>query len=89
MEVQGRYCGQGRALARTFLLEIARLTFVADTRACPRVLSLMYPSRTRALLSILWIDDSAEVVPPECRSLRGFVAVSAGRTAVGREPQAK
>jgi hypothetical protein len=45
--------GHGRALAITFLLQIGPLRRVGRARPCPRVLGLMYPSRTRGLLSVL------------------------------------
>jgi hypothetical protein len=41
-----------RALEITLFLQIGHMTSVADARACPRVVDLMYPSRTCALLSI-------------------------------------
>jgi hypothetical protein len=48
-----------------FFLQIGSLMCVADARACPRVLSLMYPSRTRAAFSVLKTRDGAC-----CRSRR-------------------
>ena len=44
--------GYGRALATTIFLQIAPLECVSDVRACPRVLKLMYPSRTRGALPV-------------------------------------
>ncbi len=43
--------GHDRALAITFLLQNEPSGRVGRARACPRVLDLMYPSRTRAALS--------------------------------------
>jgi hypothetical protein len=42
-----------RALAITFVLQIEPSRGVERARACPLVLSLMYPSRTRAVLPVL------------------------------------
>jgi hypothetical protein len=44
--------GHGRALAITFFLQIEPSRRVSRARACPRVAKLMYPSRTRAALSV-------------------------------------
>jgi hypothetical protein len=44
--------GHRRALATTFFLQIESSRRVASARACPRVPSLMYPSRTHAVLSV-------------------------------------
>jgi hypothetical protein len=45
--------GHGRALAATIFLQIASSRCVLSVRACPRVPDLMYPSRTRGVLSVL------------------------------------
>src|SRR6266508_4941126 len=45
--------GHGRPLAITFLLQIAPTRRVWRARVCPRVLDLMYPSRTPVALSVL------------------------------------
>jgi hypothetical protein len=45
--------GHGRAFAATFLLQIGQSGRVADARAWSLVLELLYPSRTRVLLSVL------------------------------------
>src|SRR5437879_3212948 len=50
--------GHGSASAGTFSLQIGKSLCVADVRACPRVLSLLYPSRTRVMLSILKTDNA-------------------------------
>ena len=44
--------GHGRARAVTFFLQIEPSRRVDRARACPRVLNLMYPSRTRGSLSV-------------------------------------
>ena len=44
--------GHGRALAITFLLQIAPSQRVSRARACPPVPRLMYPSRTRGLSTV-------------------------------------
>jgi hypothetical protein len=44
--------GHGRAFAITFSLQIGPVERVSGARACPRAPSLMYPSRTRAPLSV-------------------------------------
>ena len=41
-----------RSLAATFVLQIRRWQCVASARTCPLVLSLLYPSRTRGVLSV-------------------------------------
>ena len=41
----------GWTFAVTFVLQIETSGRVADARACPRLLELMYPSRTRGPLS--------------------------------------
>jgi len=43
--------GHGRALASTMCLQFGDILDVGRDRACPRVLGLVYPSRTRGLLS--------------------------------------
>ena len=50
--------GHGGASAGTFSLQIGKSLCVADVRACPRVLNLLYPSRTRVMLSILKTDNA-------------------------------
>ena len=45
--------GHGADIASTFFLQIGPSRRVDRVRACPRVLSLMYPSRTRVALSVL------------------------------------
>jgi hypothetical protein len=47
----------GRALASKFLLQIDLSGCVLSVRARPRVPELMYPSRTRAVLSVCQTDD--------------------------------
>ena len=42
----------GRALAVTYFLQTGALRCASRVRACPRVPSLLYPSRTRDLLSV-------------------------------------
>jgi hypothetical protein len=44
--------GHGRASAITFFLQMDASRYVARIRVCPRVPELMYPSRTRGLLSV-------------------------------------
>lgn len=56
--------GHGRALADMFFLQIGVLGCVSNARACPRVPELMYPSRTRALLSVLTTENRERVSPP-------------------------
>jgi hypothetical protein len=51
--------GHRRALAITFLLQIVPSRRVSRARACPLVRGLMYPSRTRGVLSVLETDDAA------------------------------
>jgi hypothetical protein len=41
-----------------FFLQIGPSSRVSDARACPRVLKLMYPSRTRGSLSVGETEDS-------------------------------
>ena len=48
---------RARAFAATFSLEIGALVRVKDARQCPRVLYLMYPSGTRAALSVRQTDN--------------------------------
>ena len=50
--------GHGRALAITFFLQIGPSRCVASVRACPRVLSLMYPSRTRVVFAVLQTSNA-------------------------------
>jgi hypothetical protein len=50
--VRGGICGHERAFAVTFFLQIRHSECVERDRACPRVLDLMYPSRTRGALSV-------------------------------------
>jgi hypothetical protein len=42
-----------RSSATTFVLQISRWRCAGSVRACPHVLSLMYPPRTRGSLSVL------------------------------------
>jgi len=42
----------GRTLEITFFLQIASSRCISRARACPRVPALVYPSRTRGLLSV-------------------------------------
>jgi hypothetical protein len=42
-----------RTSAVTFVLQIGPSARVSDARACPRVFNLVYPSRTRGMLSVL------------------------------------
>jgi hypothetical protein len=42
-----------RSLATTFVLQIGPSSRVSDARVCPRVLKLVYPSRTRGTLSVI------------------------------------
>jgi ABC-type glutathione transport system ATPase component len=42
----------GQDVVVTFFLQLGSSRFVARVRACPRVLSLMYPSRTCGSLSV-------------------------------------
>ena len=44
--------GHGRARAVTLFLQIEPSRRVDHARVCPRVLKLMYPSRTRGSLSV-------------------------------------
>ena len=59
----------GRSFARTLVLQIRRYECVGSAHACPAVLSLMYPSRTREPLSVLkthnqsGLRESARSVP--------------------------
>jgi hypothetical protein len=46
-----------RTSAGTLFLQIKPLSRGSGARACPRVLNLMYPSRTRELLSVLKTHD--------------------------------
>jgi hypothetical protein len=41
-----------RVFTGTFVLQVWPSECVGDVRACPRVLNLMYPSRTRGALSV-------------------------------------
>ena len=41
-----------RSLASTFVLQIGSFAACRSARACPAVLALVYPSRTRAALSV-------------------------------------
>jgi hypothetical protein len=52
MEVLGRYWRARPGQAITFFLQIVPSRCVARARACPRVLKLMYPSRTRELSTV-------------------------------------
>jgi hypothetical protein len=53
-----------RSLASTFVLQIRRYLCVSSARACPTVLSLVYPSRTRGVLSVLKTDYEAGCFEP-------------------------
>jgi hypothetical protein len=48
----------GGAREITFFLQTGISNLVDGARACPHVLSLMYPSRTRGMLSVLTTDDA-------------------------------
>jgi hypothetical protein len=54
----GGKAGHGRALASTMCLQSEGFVDVGRDRACPRVLSLVYPSRTRGLLSDRKTDNA-------------------------------
>ena len=57
MEVSERNRRTRPASAGTLFLQIKPLSRGSGARACPRVLNLMYPSRTRELLSVLKTHD--------------------------------
>jgi hypothetical protein len=59
MEVQKRY-PRARAVS-TFVLQIGPSARVASARACPHMLWLMYPSRTRNALSVLTTDNESGI----------------------------
>jgi hypothetical protein len=59
LRFRGGTGGHRRALAITFLLQIVPSRRVSRARACPLVRGLMYPSRTRGVLSVLETDDAA------------------------------
>ena len=56
-----------RSRASTFRLQIEALGCVSSARACPSVLDLMYPSRTRGLLSVLTTDNGGDARPTRGR----------------------
>ena len=69
MEVQGRY---GRACVITFFLQIDPSMSVDRAREWPRVLQLMYPSRTRARLSVIQTDNKSSARQRELRARKNF-----------------
>jgi hypothetical protein len=74
-----------RASAITFFLQIGNLRCVCRALACPRVPKLMYPSRTRSVLSVLkthneegpvWVSTAAQRIWRWSRLLGGRASVS-------------
>jgi hypothetical protein len=74
----------GRSLAITFFLQIDRSRCVWSVRACPRVLSLMYPSRTRGALSVLKTGGSPRTCARVQLGRSGASDASAGDALPGR-----
>jgi hypothetical protein len=60
-----------RALASTFVLQIAHPGGADRARACPHLLGPTYPSRTRGTLSVLKTHDGTECGLIRLRSNRG------------------
>jgi hypothetical protein len=71
LTIAGGTRGHGRALAITFFLQIGPSRYVQHARACPRVPELMYPSRTRGVLSVCKTDKrSPNRISPQLRQGR-------------------
>jgi hypothetical protein len=64
--------GHGRTLAITFSLQIGPMTCVANARACTRVLRLMYPSRTRGVLSVYRTSNPRATIIPTTEYVWGL-----------------
>jgi hypothetical protein len=62
LTIRGGNGGHGRARVVTFVLQIEPWRRVVNVRECPRVLSLMYPSRTRVLLSARKTDNESDLL---------------------------
>jgi hypothetical protein len=79
--------GHGRARVVTFFLQIEPWRRVVSVRECPRVLGLMYPSRTCVLLSARKTENESD--PPDHRPSWSEASTAAtnsgGRVAKQRE----
>ena len=56
--------GHGRAHAIAFSLQMDASRCVARVRTCPRMLTLMYPPRTRGVLSVYITSNGVQRIIP-------------------------